>query len=139
MTTTQEIADLLLSTGTVLTQSMPPQKETRIIRHMQQKLATLVDENLPEVVRCVVFTLDLITNDIFYNLSGDGVYHELIIEVRFNVYREYGKVLINLGKVFNAGNSEIRADIFCELISVYQRELQRLDKAIYHEKLGSRS
>ena len=125
----QDIAELLIKTGAVLEKSQFPQKESGIIRTLQYQLNLPYNANAPSL-RCLVFFLDLIIDDFFYNLSGDGPYNDLIIEIRANVYRQFGKTLQELGGLLAEGDTPLSRNVFCELITVYTAELNRLDDTI---------
>ncbi|RJP53674.1 MAG: hypothetical protein C4557_04390 [Anaerolineaceae bacterium] len=100
-----------------------PQMISGVIRELQKKLK----ENETPSSQCFIFLLNLIIDDIFYNISGDNGYNDSMYEVRDVLFKQIGETLIEISsKVESVGESEIY-NSFCELTNVYIESLNKIN------------
>lgn len=123
----QEISHLIIKIGKTLAESQTPQIESRHIRELQYYLNSRIDITNSKDFIYFIFFLDLLTNDIFYNLSGDGSYHDSLIEVRKQVFSEFGNTLLRIGEAISSEKLANLDSMFSDLVFVYIQELKRLN------------
>ncbi|MBE0682353.1 MAG: hypothetical protein IH589_10600 [Anaerolineales bacterium] len=121
----QAVRELLVTTGLLLISEKHPQVVSGEIRSLQEKLKNVEDESL----RCLIFMLNLIVDDIFFNISGDNGYNNTMYDTRDNIFRQIGKTLIEIGEAVIVPNELNVHNSLCELINVYTLELKNINLA----------
>lgn len=124
-----DLHELFTETGMTLVQAKYPQVSSGKVRDLQAQLAITANQlSISPSLRCFIFFLDLIIDDIFYNLSGDAPYeNDALFETRDTVFAQVGKTFVEVGE--HLGELEAPWLSLCELVSVYLEELHGLNNA----------
>jgi hypothetical protein len=130
MTVISDISKLFVETGTVLVDTAHPQTVSGKIRDLQTQLVIMADQSLPSPLRCFMFFLDLLIDDIFYNLSGDAPYNNAhLFGARDAVFAQVGRTFIEIGTGLTNPSIEVQWNSLGELVTVYLNELHSLGDA----------
>ncbi len=117
------VKELLVTTGSLLVSEEHPQKVSGEIRGLQEKLRNVEDES----VQCLVFMLNLIIDDIFFNISGDNGYNNIMYDTRDIIFKQIGKSFVEIGEAVVISDSLSIHNSFCELTNIYIRELKNIN------------
>lgn len=126
----REVRNLLLHTGSLLVDHNNPQIVSGEIRKLQKVLRKTTDK--PS--RPFTFLLDLILEDIFYNILGDGGYVDGLYDARNLIFRQIGKTFVVIGESAPETEEETTYKAFCELSEIYLGVLSKINDAFLLEK-----
>lgn len=119
----RNVKELLIATGSLLVSEEHPQKVSGEIRGLQEKLRNVEDES----IQCLVFMLNLIIDDVFFNISGDNGYNNIMYDTRDIIFKQIGKTFVEIGNAVEISDSVCIHNSFCELTNVYIRELKNIN------------
>jgi hypothetical protein len=131
MTIITDIGRLFTETGTALVDAQHPQDNSGRIRDLQTQIVAIINQSsVPSSLYCFMFLLDLLVDDIFYNMSGDAPYSNThLSKVRDAVFAQVGKTFVEIGTNLAIPEAEVPWSSLSELVAVYLNELHNLDEA----------
>ena len=126
----QIISQLLHETGSTLLAEKNPQTVSGIVRELQAK----IKENETPSSQSLIFLLNLILDDIFYNISGDNGYNDSMYTSRDIIFSQIGRTLIVISEKMSIVDDGSIYSSLCELTNTYLDALKSLNNQYLQEK-----
>gem|GEM_PF-4968571 len=103
------------------------------LRKLQSSLNKLLFSIEDKNLLLLSFFLDSFIDNLFFNLSGDVPYSEVIHSIISNIFKSLGKPLENIANGLNKVNFNVCTDAFGEMVNIYLEGLKHIQEKTSEE------